>query len=366
MEFIDRELTSPAGGFYSAIDADSDGKEGAYYIWSYNEIIELLGEEEGSLFANAYDITEEGNFEGSNIPNLIFTDVDALLEEFQLSLDELEEGLEASRKILLLERREAKSYPHLDDKILTSWNALMIVALTKAAGTFNESSLLEKAERAISFLEKNLMEHDQLYARYKDGEKKYLAYLDDYSFLLWSYVELYEATGKIHYLKKAKDIADKIEKKFADPINSGFFFTDIEAEKLLVRQKIALDNALPSGNGVASLQLWRLAKLTNDIDLMNKVEKALHTFADEITNYPSSTLTLLCTQLALYSENREIKITGSNIEKVLMLLNTTFRPYDVWFIRHDATKQVEIEIWEQHVCHAKITELPDIFAELSK
>ncbi len=365
IEFVERELTHPEGGFYSAIDADSEGEEGAYYIWSYKEVMELLGEEEGALFTKAYDITEEGNFEGRNIPNLIFAEADPLLEEFHLSLDELEERLEASR-IILFERRQSRVYPHLDDKILTAWNGLMVVALTKAGAVFKEPKFIEKAEKALSFINLYLKNSDILYARFRDGEAKHIAYLDDYAFLLWSYIELYEATGNTSYLEKAEQTAALIFQNFEDKENGGFYFTQHDAEKLFVREKITLDSAIPSGNGIATLQLWRLAKLTEDLDLMRSVEKLLAIFADDINTYPSSTLTLLSTELALHAEGREIKIVGSDTESVLNLLNTTFRPYDVWTHKHSLEKQIEVEVCQNNVCQLAMSDIGQIFGELTK
>ncbi|WP_391120239.1 hypothetical protein [Psychrobacillus sp. L3] len=140
IEFIEREMTQPDGGFYSAIDADSEGAEGTYYIWSYLEIMDILGEKEGSLYAKAYDITVAGNLEGKNIPNLIYSDAKALVDEYDITLDELQDKLEASR-LLLFFQRQNRVYPHLDDKILTSWNGLLIAALQKQVQHFQNLDL---------------------------------------------------------------------------------------------------------------------------------------------------------------------------------------------------------------------------------
>lgn len=365
IQFIEREMLHPAGGFYSAIDADSEGEEGKYYIWSFEEIIETLGIDEGSLFAKAYDITEEGNFEGHNIPNLIYTNATSLVDEYGISLDELEDKIEISRQKLFV-LRQKRIYPHLDDKILTSWNGLLIAALAKAGATFAEPSFIRLATTCLQFIEQYLMKEDKLYARYRDGEAKHLAYLDDYANLLWGIIELHQATGNDVYLEKANNVATILFDQFVDSEHGGFYFTNKDAEKLLVREKSALDNAFPSGNGTAAMQLWRLSKLTEDITLSKKVENLLTTFADDIATYPTAVLSLLNAHLAINTESREIQIAGDlEANEVLSFLQTTYRPYDVWSVSHKSAAPLSVQICQNHVCHAPLKEMADIIEELS-
>ena len=183
IEFVKREMTSTDGAFYSAIDADSEGVEGKYYVWEYEEIFEVLGEELGELYATVYNITPNGNFEGKNNPNKIEHNVSQIAHENNLSIDELQEKLEGARK-QLLQYREKRVYPHVDDKILTAWNSMMITALAIAGRVYNEDSYTNAAEKAVQFIENNLFDKERLMARYRDGETKFKAYVDDYVFLI--------------------------------------------------------------------------------------------------------------------------------------------------------------------------------------
>jgi len=186
-------MTSPEGGFYSAEDADSEGEEGKFYIWSPTEIKEVLGESDGEKFCKYYNITEEGNFEGLNIPNLINSTIP----------DEDKEFVELCRK-KLFDHREKRVHPHKDDKILTAWNGLMIAALAIGGRVLGIEKYTLAAEKASEFIFSKLVRPDgRLLARYRDGEAAFLAYLDDYAFLIWALIELYETTYKPMYLKKA-------------------------------------------------------------------------------------------------------------------------------------------------------------------
>ncbi|WP_144509635.1 thioredoxin domain-containing protein [Bacillus sp. FJAT-22090] len=365
IQFIEREMLHPEGGFYSAIDADSEGEEGTYYIWSFEEIIETLGPEEGFLFAKAFDITKEGNFESKNIPNLIYTDAGHLVDKYGISLDELEDKLERSRQKLFAFRQNRVS-PHVDDKILTSWNGLTIAALAKAGATFTEPKFIDLATTCLQFIEHYLMKEDKLYARYRDGEAKHLAYLDDYAYLLFGIIELHQATGNDQYIDKAKNIAHILLTQFEDLENGGFYFTNNNAERLLVREKSALDNAYPSGNGMAAMQLWRLSKIAGDNVLAEKAEQILTAFADDITAYPTAVLSLLNVHLAFSSKVREIKITGNQeAYEVLSFLHTTYRPYDVWTINQKTFAPFSVQICQNHVCQIPLKKMADIIEELS-
>lgn len=194
--YILRDMTSPEGAFYCAEDADSEGKEGKFYVWSPGEIREVLGVEQAALYCSAYDITPLGNFEGKNIPNLLRKNWDKLARDHHLTREALESLLETSRQALF-EAREQRIHPHKDDKVLTSWNGLMIAALAKGAQVLHEPVYLQAAEKALKFLKTNLRREDgRLLARYREGESANLAYLDDYAYLIWGLLELYVAGGK--------------------------------------------------------------------------------------------------------------------------------------------------------------------------
>ncbi|PLR78416.1 hypothetical protein CU633_05405 [Bacillus sp. V3-13] len=307
--FVDREMTDEKGAFYSAIDADSEGAEGKYYVWSKKEIIDLLGEKDGEFYSRIYDITPKGNFEGENIPNLLQDNMAKTFSEAGLTMEEGKQKLEELRKVLHQKRTE-RVYPHLDDKILTAWNALMIAGLAKAGQALQNKAYIEKAEKALQFIEEQLVVDGQLLARYRDGEAKYPAYLDDWAFLLWSYLEMYQGTANMTYLNKAVDAAGKMRPMFWDEQAGGFFFTRADSESLIVREKQGYDGAIPSGNSVAAANLLRLGHFTGDTKWLDMADEILKVFKPDIEAYGSGhTFLLQCLLLKEYPM-KEVVIVG--------------------------------------------------------
>ena len=252
LEYVFRELTSNEGGFYCAQDADSEGEEGKYYVFTPDEIKIILGEEDGNYFNEYYDITDEGNFEGKSIPNLIKNS----------NYNKKDEKIDVLAQNILDYRNERYSL-HKDDKILTSWNGLMIAALSKAYKVLEDEKYLEYAKKAIDFIYNNLVDSKgRLFARYREKEAKYKAILDDYAFLTYGLIELYESSYEILYLKKAIDLTEAMIYLFFDEKNAGFFLYGKDSEKLIARPKELFDGAIPSGNSVAAYNLIRLARIT--------------------------------------------------------------------------------------------------------
>ncbi|MGV3464472.1 MAG: thioredoxin domain-containing protein, partial [Heyndrickxia sp.] len=351
-EFIKREMTSPDGSFYSAIDADSEGMEGKYYVWSRTEVLNILDFTLGELFCEAYDISDEGNFEGFNIPNMIETDLEEIAKDRGLSVEEVKIQLDKAKTILLNERKK-RVYPHLDDKILTSWNALMAAAFAKAGAAFKEPQFLECARKSIIFIEEKLWNGEELYARYREGEVKFKAYLDDYAFLLWAYLEMYEVEHNLHHIQQAVKIKNIMFHEFWDPQNGGFYFTGSNTETLIFREKQGFDGALPSGNSVAALKLWRLAKLTEDMDLQEKVDKLLACFEQDARVYPHGMLYLLQAVIAKYAGGKEVVVSGlndKNIKEFADLFQESFHPFDI-FIMADPEKlnSQELQVWKDKI-----------------
>ena len=269
--YVLRDMTAPEGGFYSAEDADSEGEEGKFYLWRAEEIGGILTAEETEIFTKVFTIQREGNFReevtgaetGKNIPHII-RPFSALAKELGMSLGELEERLEKAREKLFAVR-EKRAHPYKDDKILTDWNGLMIAALAKGAGAFHEPAYGEAATRAAEFILARMRDiNGRLYHRYRDGEAAIPAFLDDYAFLSWGMVELYEATFDSGYLRRAIELNDMMIKHFWDPENGGFYFSADDAEGMLMRKKELYDGAIPSGNSVAMLNLLRLSHLAGN------------------------------------------------------------------------------------------------------
>ncbi|MEJ9151369.1 thioredoxin domain-containing protein [Bacillus smithii] len=375
-DFVAREMTHPEGGFYSAIDADSEGEEGKFYVWSKEEIMDVLGEETGTIFSELYHVTDQGNFEGKNILHLLQTDLETIAANHELSIEELE-NLMSKAKQLLFQAREKRVKPHVDDKVLTSWNGLMIAALAKAGSVFDDPGLLSQARKAMAFLEKYVWKEKRLMARFREGEAKYRGYLDDYAFLLWGTLELFLAEDDLRMLSFAIELKNALFERFWDE-NGGFFFTDCDGEELLVREKPGYDGAYPSGNSVAAYQLWRLAKLAGDTELMKRVEMCVRSFSKELNAFPVSMLYMLEAAMALFAQGREVIVIGSNgSEKraVLRRCREEFLPFDVWSGHRPewlegAAKQKETDllvfICENQACKMPMEDLSTALKAISR
>ncbi|PTX49607.1 hypothetical protein C8P63_1402 [Melghirimyces profundicolus] len=308
--YVLRDMTSPEGGFYSAEDADSEGVEGKFYVWTPEEVNEVLGEEEGELFSGYYDITPEGNFEGKSIPNRIDQSLEGYAERTGLSVEDLKSRLEESRE-KLFRAREGRVHPHKDDKILTSWNGLMIAALAKGARVLGEDRFAEAASNSAEFiLEKLRNKNGRLLARYRDGEAAIPGYLDDYAFLTWGLIELYEATFRPKHLRQALEITREMLELFGDEEEGGLYFTGKDAEKLITRTKEVYDGAIPSGNSVAALNLARLARLTGDPELREQADRQIKAFAGSIGNAPMAYSFFLTAVQFFQGSPKEIVIAG--------------------------------------------------------
>lgn len=311
LTYVLRDMTADEGGFYSAEDADSEGKEGKFYVWTPAEIQQILGKEDGELFCVCYDVTEDGNFEHqTSILNQIHISLPVIAEHYRCTEKELEEKLSILRK-KLFEARRKRVPPHKDDKILTSWNGLMIVALARAGRVIQNPIYLEAAAKAVRFIEEKLVREDgRLLARYRDGEAAYLGYLDDYAFYVWGLIELYEATWQSKYMEQAIQFTKAMIDLFWDDQNGGFFFYGKDGEQLLIRPKEIHDGAMPSGNSVAALNLLRLASFTMDQTFMTIAEQQIKAFAGSVQEQPAShSFMLVAMQFAL-GKRKEIVVSG--------------------------------------------------------
>ncbi len=288
--YILREMTSPEGGFYSAQDADSEGVEGKYYVFEPKEIMDILGEETGAAFNNKFDITKEGNFEGKSIPNLL--QHEKSVEEFEPYLKEI------------YEYRKQRYSLHLDDKILTSWNALMIAAMSQLYRISNEQKYLDAAVKAQEFIERKLCKGNTLFVSYRDGKHGESGFLDEYANEIFALLALYQATFCEGYLERAKLFCDKVLGEFLDEKHGGFFLYGDENEQLIIKPKANNGGAVPSGNSLMAYNFVQLYYLTDDTRYYNLAKRQLDYMASEVGRYPTG-YAMYLTALSDYMEAPE-------------------------------------------------------------
>lgn len=331
--YVLRDMSDPDGGFYSAEDADSEGEEGKFYVWIPEEIKQVLGEEVGQLFCHAYGITKAGNFEGHSIPNLINSPLEKFAARIGKEPEQVRKLLNGARE-KLFEAREKRIHPGKDDKILTSWNGLMIAALAKGARVLGDERCEQAAVRAIRFILDKLRRSDgRLLARYRDGEAAYLGYVDDYAFLIWGLLETYETTLDPEYLKLSLDLNEDLLRLFWDEQEGGLFFYGSDGEQLIARPKEIYDGAIPSGNGVAAYNWLRLFHLTGRMELREKAERLLKAFAGNYEHYPAGySFSMLALQMAI-GPVRQIVIAGRRDDErakaFLAAAREEYRPFDL-------------------------------------
>lgn len=337
-EYVLRDMTSPEGGFYSAEDADSEGVEGKFYLWSPKEITDILGEDEAVEFNGYYGLNDKGNFEGKNIPNLLHN-----ITAFENIKKNPYEGYR--KKVYAA--REKRSHPYKDDKILTAWNGFMIAALSLGARALDNRGYAKAAEGAVRFIESKLIREDgRLLARYREGEAAYPGYLDDYAFLVWGLIELYEATFKTKYLKLAVDLNRDMLRHFYDEDNGGLFLYGSDSEQLIVKPKDVYDGAMPSGNSVSAMNFLRLGRLTGDTDLEDKAYKQLKAFGSIIKDHPMGYTNMLSALLFINSKASEIVIVGNhddpNAKRMLSITNKHFQPFTVVLFKDNESVEAGI------------------------
>jgi uncharacterized protein YyaL (SSP411 family) len=349
-EYITRDMTSPEGAFYSAEDADSEGEEGKFYTWTQDEIKDVLKEDVASIFMQVYNIHEEGNFEdeatreknGFNIPHLS----DSVNVDTKMTRQELEILLGTARTNLFI-RRERRVRPSLDDKILTDWNGFMIAALAKAALVIGDKKYVEVAEKALTFILDTMLDENQgLYHRYKEGDVVIGAFLDDYAYLVWALLEMYEATFKPEYLEQAKILTMDLIENFWDEKDGGFFFTSTHSEELLVRKKDAYDGAMPSGNSVAALNLVRLARFLGDPKLEAKAAETIKAFSGIVPRAHSGFSMMLSALEFAQGESYEIVIAGDpdqpDTQKMLETIRGQYIPNKVILLKGTKHQSEEV------------------------
>ncbi len=342
--YILRDMTSPEGGFYSAEDADSEGVEGKCYVWTPDEIIKILGEKDGKIFCDFYDVSKEGNFEEKNILH-VDKEINAFAKLEGVKLEDLQEMLGKARAKLFTVR-EKRIHPHKDDKILTSWNGLMIAAMAKGAQALNEPKYAQAAVRAADFILNTLRLKDgSLLKRYRLGEAAIPGHLDDYAYFVWGLIDLYEATFEVKYLKTALELNKLMIDDFLDEKGGGFFFSGKRNEQLIAQTKEIYDGATPSGNSVALMNILRLSRMTGNLDLTNISGQIMRTFAETVNNYPSGYAQFLCALDFALGSTKEIVIAGEpgsdDTKQILKEIRKRFLPGKVVILHQEKDKSVE-------------------------
>ena len=326
LDYVMREMTGPDGGFYSSQDADSEGHEGKFFVWSHQEIVEALGDADADLFCNYYNVTEAGNFEGRNILN-VTKPLEEVASDKGISIEQLRATLATGRR-KLFQIRERRIKPGRDEKVLTAWNGLMLASFAEAAAILERPDYRKIAEANANFLLNHLQRDGLLLRTYKDGDAKLNAYLEDYACLIHGLISLYEATGMLQWIENAISLADRMIQEFWDDEAGGFFFTGNSHEQLIVRSKEFFDNATPSGNSIATLSLLRLSVLTGNEDYRRRATAVLRLLADQVRRYPSA-FGLALTALDFYLGTPiEIAVVGQESDSRLAgLLRAVWQTY---------------------------------------
>ena len=342
--YILRDMTSSEGGFFSAEDADSEGIEGKFYLWTPRQVQEILGEKDAAMFIKIFNVKEGGNFEapdpGHDIDQNILhlkTSLSQLAEELGIAEDQLRPRLEAGR-LKLFSAREKRIHPLKDDKILTDWNGLMIAALAKAGSVLDNQTCTTAAAKAADFILQNLTDlNGRLLKRYRKGNAGLTAHLDDYAFMIWGLLELYQATFEVKYLKDAIELNQQMLSRFWDEHNGGLYMTADDSERLLVRSKIIYDGAIPSGNSVAVFNLLRLGHMTGKTEYLEKAEQIIKSFSSEIAVHPAGYCQLMVAMEFALNPNYEVVIVGNPLSNdtiaMLAALRKPFLPEKVVLFR---------------------------------
>ncbi len=331
LNYVIREMVSPEGGFYSTQDADSEGEEGKFFLWTVAELERVLPAGDVPLFMQYYDVSRRGNFEGKNILHIDET-AQAVADRAQISLDELEERL-AHDRALLFNVREQRVKPGRDEKILTSWNGLMLRSFAEAARYLDRPDYLLVATNNAAFLLEKMRKDGRLLRTYKDGRARLNGYLEDYVFLTDALLALYEASATVRWFSEAHSLMDAAITLFADEQNGGFFDTGSDHETLINRPKDIMDNAIPCGNSVAADVLLRLAAFTGEDSYRQRADDYLRPLTDMLVQHPQMFGHALAALDFALSSGREFALLGepraADTRALLEVINRYYQPNSV-------------------------------------
>ena len=340
LDYVEREMTSPEGGFTSSQDADSEGVEGKYYVWTPDEVKSVAGKEAGAAFCAYYDVTPGGNWEGHSILHLP-RETGEVARELGMTPERLEAILDEARR-KLLSRRSARVPPGRDDKVLCSWNALMISAFARGCQVLEEPAYLRRARTSARFLLEQMRgPHGELRRTWRGGIARLDGCLDDYAFLAAALLDLYETDFDPAWVREARGLVSKMVERFWDDADGGFFFTPVDQKDLITRSKTGYDGALPSGNSVAALTLFRLGRLTGEEETALRATRILRAYRDQIQQMSAGFSAMLCA-FDFYMDNvREVAIVGSetspDTREMIRVVRRLFLPNKVVaFVASDA------------------------------
>jgi uncharacterized protein len=331
LDYVLRDLTSPEGGFYSAEDADSEGEEGKFYLWTLAEFKEVLPPELADFAIKLFGVKPEGNYveppKGRNGKNILHLAVplEDMATQSNISVDQVIGKLAKITQLLYL-AREKRVHPAKDDKVLTDWNGLMIAALAKANQVLGDKKYLQAAKKSADFILSEMQTNDhRLYHRYAKGEKAINGFLDDYAFLVYGLIELYEAGFEEKHLQASVELTNVMIGEFWDEVNGGFYFTSKTGEADVPRIKQNYDGAVPSGNSVALHDLLRLSRLANEVSFEQYASKMLGAFAEDIKGYPMGHTFMLAGLDFLLGPSYNVIVAGNPADNDTQSMLATLR-----------------------------------------
>ena len=361
LRYVLREMKSPQGGFYSTQDADSEGEEGKFYVWTRDEIKGVLGKEKGTPFCAYYGVTQQGNFEGGASVLSIASNLERVSQLYGISVINLEKILEEGREKLYAERGK-RVRPGRDEKVLTSWNGLMVSGFVDGFKVTGNEEYLNGAKEAARFILQEMRENGNLIRVFNKGKGQGKGYSEDYAFFIQGLIDLYEATFETGWLKEADDLNRRMIHQFWDERNGGFFFTGKENEVLIARSKNPYDNAIPSANSIAVYNLTRLGYLTGEEPLKKKTEQILHLFYNFLNQHPSG-FTQMLSGLSFFLSPEEIGVIGSKndikTKSMLREIYSTYLPNKILSLR-DPQEPMEGN-WFPFLREKEVTEVPTTF-----
>ena len=341
LDWVKREMLDKSGGFYSAQDADSEGEEGKFYVWTPTEVEASLGKKNAQIFCDYFDVSSGGNFEGKNILHHQ-QDLTSLAKSLGVSPENLKQQLDHDRQNLF-QKRKRRIHPNLDDKILAAWNGMMLTTFADAAFVLKDRNLLQTAIHNAEFLASEMLIDGRLFRSWKNGTAHLNAYLEDYAQVIEGWLEIYQTTGEITWLDKADQLMQLQVELFWDSEHKNFYFTSHDHEKLLVRHKEYMDNATPSGNSVSCLNLLKLAVLLGKSEYRDRAEQMLQQVAQILPQYPSAFGYWLQAADFFFGPVLEVAVIGKRTQRDILLqaIRTRFLPNKVIAVAEEVDKKLE-------------------------